>query len=111
MMILHIIFECNDCFCDANCKLRISRETYGQLELFYTSQDKGWGIRSRSKILVGAAFCEYIEMLRSKENEVDAEGDNYYSYNIMCLQLVREVWILLVLNCIAILSKYTEARS
>lgn len=39
----------------------------------------------------GTVIYEYIGMLRSKENEVDAEGDNYYSYDIMFLQLVREV--------------------
>ncbi|XP_017849259.1 histone-lysine N-methyltransferase Su(var)3-9 isoform X1 [Drosophila busckii] len=79
------IYECNSlCMCDANCSNR--RVQHGRkhaLELFKTSNGRGWGVRSAHSLRRGEFICEYVgELITSDEANVrgkayDDKGRTY----------------------------------
>lgn len=49
---------------------------------------KGWAVRSWDFIPSGAPVCEYIGILRRTE-DVDNASENYYIFDIDCLQTMK----------------------
>lgn len=49
---------------------------------------KGWAVRSWDFIPSGAPVCEYVGMLRRTE-DVDSASENYYIFDIDCLQTMK----------------------
>jgi len=74
------IVECNQfCPCDPNvCKNRLlQRKRKHKLDLVVVkTKGKGWGIRTRQKILKGSFVCEYVGEVIS-EAEADKRGTEY----------------------------------
>lgn len=49
---------------------------------------KGWAVRSWDFIPSGAPVCEYVGILRKTE-DVDSASENYYIFDIDCLQTMK----------------------
>ena len=79
------IFECNSaCSCKSNCLNRVVQHYRNiPLCLFFTTNGKGWGVKTDSSIENGMFVMEYMgEVITSKEAEkrgkhYDAEGATY----------------------------------
>ncbi|EDW67223.2 histone-lysine N-methyltransferase Su(var)3-9 isoform X1 [Drosophila virilis] len=64
------IFECNSrCCCDASCTNRLVQNGRNHpLELFKTSNGRGWGVRTPHSLRKGEFVCEYVgEIITSDE--------------------------------------------
>ncbi|KAJ4821893.1 hypothetical protein Tsubulata_025301 [Turnera subulata] len=64
------IKECwNKCFCYKSCGNRVvQRGITCKLQVFFTPEGKGWGVRTLGKLPKGAFVCEYVgEILTTKE--------------------------------------------
>ncbi|XP_059668643.1 histone-lysine N-methyltransferase, H3 lysine-9 specific SUVH4-like [Cornus florida] len=84
-----VVFECGpNCGCGRDCVNRTSqRELKYRLEVFRTPK-KGWAVRSWDYIPSGAPVCEYVGVLK-KTDEVDTASENYYIFDIDCLQTMK----------------------
>lgn len=54
----------------------------------FKTPKKGWGVRSWDPIPSGSPVCEYIGVLR-KTDELDSSVENYYVFDIDCLQTMK----------------------
>ncbi|ONK56108.1 uncharacterized protein A4U43_C10F4210 [Asparagus officinalis] len=84
-----VVFECGpSCGCNASCVNRTSQKGLKyRLEVFRTA-NKGWAVRSWDTIPSGAPVCEYTGILR-RTDEVDADLENNYIFDIDCLQTMK----------------------
>lgn len=72
------IFECNSrCSCEASCTNRLVQ--FGRkhpLELFKTSNGRGWGVRTPNSLRKGEFVCEYVGEIISSD-EANERGKIY----------------------------------
>ncbi|KAI3856542.1 hypothetical protein MKX03_028384, partial [Papaver bracteatum] len=83
-----IVYECGpNCGCRAACVNRASQGGLKyNLEVFRTP-NKGWGVRSRDFIPIGAFVCEYIGEIKRSDKARDPK--NFYIMDIDCLQTMK----------------------
>lgn len=80
-----MIFECNqNCSCDADCLNRVTQQPRRiPLQIFRTSDDRGWGLRAMAIIPKGSYVIEYTGEVIDQEESV-RRGEKYdkigYSY-------------------------------
>ncbi|KAL6136015.1 hypothetical protein ACLB2K_061317 [Fragaria x ananassa] len=84
-----VVFECGPkCGCGPSCVNRTSqRGLKHRFEVFRTPM-KGWAVRSWDFIPSGAPVCEYVGILRKTE-DLDSASENYYIFDIDCLQTMK----------------------
>ncbi|KAL5562000.1 hypothetical protein UlMin_031747 [Ulmus minor] len=82
--------ECwSKCGCNKQCGNRVvQRGITCKLEVFFTSEGKGWGLRTREDLPKGAFVCEYIgEILTSTE---------LYQRNMQCNKSGKDTYLVLL---------------
>ncbi|KAG5060788.1 hypothetical protein JHK87_001817 [Glycine soja] len=86
-----IVFECGPrCGCGPDCGSRVSQKGLQyQLEVYRTS-NKGWAVRTRNFIPIGALVCEVVGVLKRTE-DLENASHNDYIIEIDCWETIKEI--------------------
>ncbi|KAK8959131.1 Histone-lysine N-methyltransferase SUVR5 [Platanthera guangdongensis] len=79
----YLVYECNSmCSCDVTCSNRVLQKgVQVKLQVFRKEANKGWGVRAGEFIPGGTFICEYIGVVKARQETPgemhDEHGSNY----------------------------------